>query len=124
IGKNSYIGTNSLIREFSCIEQDCVIGFSTEIKNSVIQPGTKIGRLSFVGDSVVGEQTKLETGVTTMNFLEDIGQTKKVIKGRTYTKLGAIIGPKSRIGSNTVLLPTVNIDSNQIISPGSVISSD
>ena len=122
IGKNSYIGTNSLIRDFACIEKDCVIGFSTEIKNSVIQQGTKIGRLSYVGDSVVGEHTTLGTGVTTMNFLDDIGKVTKVIKGRTYTKLGAVIGPKSRIGSNTVLLPTVQIEANQIISPGSVIS--
>ncbi|MHA2074865.1 MAG: sugar phosphate nucleotidyltransferase, partial [Candidatus Hodarchaeales archaeon] len=43
IGKNSYIGTNSLIRDHACIERDCLIGFSVEVKNSVIQPGTKIG---------------------------------------------------------------------------------
>jgi NDP-sugar pyrophosphorylase family protein len=123
IGKNSYIGTNSLIREYACIEENCTIGFSVEVKNSVIQPGTKIGRLSFVGDSVLGEKVNLESGVTTMNLLESITPNEKVriIKGRAYRKLGSVIGPNSIIGSNSVSIPGIIIDSDQIIAPGSVI---
>ena len=126
IGKNCYIGTNSLIRDHSCIEQDCEIGYSVEVKNSVIQHGTKIGRLSFVGDSVVGENARLGASVTTMNVIRDMKsqRVKREIKGRTYHKLGAIIGPYSIIGSNTVMLPGVEIDSNEIIPPGSVIRKD
>lgn len=123
IGKNCYIGTNSLIRDHSCIERDCVIGYSVEVKNSVIQHGTKIGRLSFVGDSVVGENVHLGASVTTMNVLQEAKSQKpmKIIKGRTYHKLGAIIGPHSIIGSNTVMLPGVVIGSDKVISPGTVI---
>ncbi|MFX1282017.1 MAG: sugar phosphate nucleotidyltransferase [Promethearchaeota archaeon] len=123
IGKNCYIGTNSLIREYSCIERNCKIGYSVEVKNSVIQHGTKIGRLSFVGDSVVGENATLGAGVTTMNVLQDTKSQKitKMIKGRAYRKLGAVIGPHSIIGSNTVMLPGVVVDSDKVIPPGSVI---
>ena len=123
IGKNCYIGTNSLIRDHSCIEQDCNIGYSVEVKNSVIQHGTRIGRLSFVGDSVVGENARLGASVTTMNVLQDekSQRIQKTIKGRTYQKLGAIIGPHSIIGSNTVMLSGVEIDSDKIIPPGTVI---
>lgn len=126
IGKNCYIGTNSLIRAHSCIERDCKIGYSVEVKNSVIQHGTKIGRLSFVGDSVVGENVQLGAGVTTMNVLQDIKSEKTaiVIKGRTYHKLGAIIGPHSIIGSNNVMLPGVVINSDKVIPPGTVIRED
>lgn len=123
IGKNCYIGTNSLIRDYSCIERDCEIGYSVEVKNSVIQHGTKIGRLSFVGDSVIGENARLGASVTTMNVLRDkkSQRTKRVIKGRTFHKLGAVVGPNSIIGSNAVMLPGVEIDSNEIIPPGTVI---
>ncbi|UCG90208.1 MAG: NTP transferase domain-containing protein [Candidatus Heimdallarchaeota archaeon] len=123
IGKNSYIGTNSLIRAYSCVERNCKIGYSVEVKNSVIQHGTKIGRLSFVGDSVVGENASLGSGVTTMNVLqnEKSQKTTKVIKGRVYHKLGAVIGPHSIIGSNSVMMPGVIVDPDQVIPPGTVI---
>lgn len=126
IGRNSYIGTNSLIREFSCIEQNCKIGYSVEIKNSVIQQGTKIGRLSFVGDSVVGENARLGAGVTTMNELKDSKSQKitKTIKGRVYYKLGAVIGPHSIVGSNSVMMPGSIIQYNQLIPPGTVIRNN
>ncbi len=126
IGKGSYIGTNSLIRDHACIESNCKIGYSVEVKNSVIQHGTKIGRLSFVGDSVVGEKVSLGSGVTTMNVLEDERSQKlvKTIKGRIYSKLGAVIGPHSVIGSNTVMLPGVIVGSDKIISPGTVINEN
>ncbi|UCE13720.1 MAG: NTP transferase domain-containing protein [Candidatus Heimdallarchaeota archaeon] len=123
IGENSYIGTNSLLREYASIERNCKIGFSVEVKNSVIQPGTKIGRLSFVGDSVVGEKAMLGSGVTTMNVLQngDPGKRVKTIKGRVYHKMGAVIGPHCEVGSNTVLLPGIVIASDQVIPPGTVI---
>ncbi len=123
IGENTYIGTNSLIRDHACIERNCIIGYSVEVKNSVIQPGTKIGRLSFVGDSVVGEKVNFGSGVTTMNVLENVKsqETPRIIKGRIYKKLGAIIGPNSKIGSNVVMMPGVNVDADQVVSPGMVI---
>ncbi|MHA1945128.1 MAG: sugar phosphate nucleotidyltransferase [Candidatus Hodarchaeales archaeon] len=126
IGKNVYIGTNSLIREFSCIGEECSIGYSVEIKNSVIQPRTKIGRLSFVGDSVIGENVVIGSGVTTMNVLrdEELHKAPQHIKGREYHKLGSIIGPNSIIGSNSVIKPYVVIDADQVIPDGSVIKRE
>lgn len=126
IGEDTYIGTNSLIRDHACIEKNCIIGYSVEVKNSVIQPGTKIGRLSFIGDSVVGEKVKLGSGVTTMNKLESVTsqEATKIIKGRVYKKLGTIIGPNATIGSNVVMMPGVMIDADQVIFPGMVVRED
>jgi UDP-3-O-[3-hydroxymyristoyl] glucosamine N-acyltransferase len=61
-----------------------------------------------------------------MNVLRDEKgeRTEKTIKGRTLHKLGAIIGPQSIIGSNTVMLPGVEINFNEIIPPGTVIQKD
>ncbi len=123
IGRNSYIGTNSLIRGYSCVENDCLIGYSVEVKNSIIQPNTKIGRLSFVGDSIIGENANPGSGVTTMNILEDDDKKRisKLIKGRIYHKLGAVIGPNSSIGSNTVLSAGAVVTSEETIPSGSVV---
>ena len=123
IGENSYIGTNSLIRSFSCIEKNCTIGFSVEVKNSVIQPNVKIGRLSYIGDSVIGEGAKIGAGVTTINYLSP-DLCPIIIKGREYEKLGAIIGPRVDLGSNTVILPSIKINHDEIIPPSSVIQPD
>ena len=124
IGKNTYIGTNSLIRNFTCIGQDCIVGFSVEVKNSVIQSNCKIGRLSFVGDSVIGENVLIGSGVTTMNVLKDTALKKasRKIKGREYHKLGAIIGPNSVIGSNSVIKPHVIIGADKIVPDLTVIN--
>jgi NDP-sugar pyrophosphorylase family protein len=126
IGKNVYIGTNCLIRDNACIGEECNIGFSVEIKNSVIQPRTKVGRLSFVGDSVIGENVLIGSGVTTMNVLRDKESqiATQQIKGREYHKLGSIIGPNSTIGSNSVIKPYVVIDADQVIPSGSVIRKE
>ena len=84
---------------------------------------SKIGRLSFVGDSVIGENVNLGSGVTTRNILEDEDKRRisKLIKGREYHKLGGVIGPNCTIGSNTVLSAGVIITSEKIIPSGSVI---
>ncbi len=126
IGENAYIGTNSLIRSFSCIEKNCTIGFSVEVKNSVIQPNVKIGRLSYIGDSVIGEGANIGAGVTTINYIKGLSPDihPMIIKGREYDKLGAIIGPRVDLGSNTVILPTIKINHDEIIPPGSVVKSD
>ncbi len=123
IGKNVYIGTNSLIRNYACIGENSNIGFSVEVKNSVILSNVKIGRLSFVGDSVIGENVIIGSGVTTMNVLRDdeLQKSSQEIKGRKYHKLGVIIGPNSVIGSNSVIKPYVIIDANQVIPDGTVV---
>ena len=126
IGKNAYIGTNSLVRNYSCIGQNSNIGYSVEVKNSVIQAHVKIGRLSFVGDSVIGENVIIGSGVTTMNVLRDneLQESTQEIKGRKYHKLGAIIGPNSVIGSNSVIKPFVVIDADQVIPDGTVVKAN
>jgi len=54
IGKNCYIGNNSLIRSYTALEDNCSVGYGVELKNCVVQKNSHIGRLSFIGDSVLG----------------------------------------------------------------------
>jgi UDP-N-acetylglucosamine diphosphorylase/glucosamine-1-phosphate N-acetyltransferase len=53
IGKNCRIGPHAYIRGSTSIGDDCHIGHCTEIKNSIIMPGTKIPHFNYIGDSVI-----------------------------------------------------------------------
>jgi bifunctional UDP-N-acetylglucosamine pyrophosphorylase/glucosamine-1-phosphate N-acetyltransferase len=115
IGPNSYIGNNALIREYTSIGANSKIGFSVELKNCIIFGNSKIGRLSFIGDSVLGENVYIGAGTTTVN--DDLnGETIKMkINGRfedsKLKKLGAFVGDNTLIGSNIVLSPGTIINS-------------
>ena len=55
IGSNSYVGNNALIRNYSAIGPDSIVGYGSELKNCVLFGKNDVGRLSFIGDSVMGE---------------------------------------------------------------------
>jgi bifunctional UDP-N-acetylglucosamine pyrophosphorylase/glucosamine-1-phosphate N-acetyltransferase len=109
IGRESYVGNNTLIREFTSLGPSCVVGYGTELKNCVLLGGSTIGRLSYIGDSVIGESAHLGTGVTTVNVRRD-GRTIEVLVGKEkintgLDKLGAFVGDNAKIGARQVLAP-------------------
>jgi bifunctional UDP-N-acetylglucosamine pyrophosphorylase/glucosamine-1-phosphate N-acetyltransferase len=114
IARNCYIGNNALVRGFSAIGEECVVGFGVEVKDSVLMRGTKIGRLSFIGDSVLCEQVDVGAGTMTVNNRFDRGRVTVEIAGETVDtglhKLGAMVGDEARIGAGNILLPGTRID--------------
>lgn len=120
IGRNTYIGTNCLIRDHTAIEEGCVIGFSVEITRSHIQPETKVGRLSFIGDSIIGRKVEIRSGVTVVNELPT--DTVLDVRGSVFQKAGIITGDQADIGANTVLEPLTVINSKEKTPPGIVIA--
>ena len=128
IGPNTYIGNNVLIRDHSSIGEKSLVGFGSEIKNSVLFNGTKIYRLCYVGDSVLGADTILSSGVITVNTETPRKKIEMTIGGKkiktNLQKLGAIIGDKCEIGVNTLIFPGRRIDSGSIILPGTKIEED
>ncbi len=110
IGDNVYIGNSVLIRKNSSIGPNCKIGYGTEIKNAVLFGNSAVGRLSFIGDSVLGERVQLGSNTVTVNFntLEEgiFYQSKDEDPIDTkLSKLGAFIGDESRIGTGHRIAP-------------------
>ncbi|MDH5560309.1 MAG: sugar phosphate nucleotidyltransferase, partial [Deltaproteobacteria bacterium] len=110
IGSNVYIGNNCLIRKNSSIGPNSKIGYGTEIKNTVLFGNSTIGRLSFLGDSVIGENVNLGSGIMTVNYdpeghdilLRPPGS--KPINTK-MPKLGVLIGDNSTIGTGNTIAP-------------------
>ena len=119
IGSNSYVGNNSLIRNFSAIGPDSMVGYGSELKNCVLFGNNDVGRLSFVGDSVLGENVKSGSGLTTVNHTVDYSQitcssnSDSVETG--LTKLGVFIGDSVSIGARHTLGPGSIVESGKII---------
>jgi len=109
IGENCVIGPNCYIRDGSVIENNCKIGASVEIKNSIIGSGTKINHLSYVGDSIIGENCNLGAGTITANLRHDDSVVKVKVKDKLVdtgkNKLGAIIADNIKTGIGTLIYP-------------------
>ena len=119
IGRDSYIGNNVLIREFTALGPQSVVGYGTELKNCVLFGRSTLGRLSFIGDSVIGERVDLGTGVTTVNIHHDRHAIEMdTPDGRILTgmaKLGAFIGDDVVIGARHVLSPGTRIKAKAVV---------
>lgn len=119
IGDGVYIGNNALIRDHSSIGPESVIGFGTEIKNAVLFGKTTVGRLSFIGDSVLGEGVYLGSGAMTVNITTDQKRIQIQDEGQTLetglNKLGAFIGDNASIGAGHILKPASLIPSKAIL---------
>ncbi|VVB72572.1 Bifunctional protein GlmU [uncultured archaeon] len=115
IGGNCDIGPNCFIRATTCIGDDVRVGNAVEVKNSAIMNGTKIGHLSYVGDSIIGERCNFGAGTICSNLRHDKSNIKSFIKGERVDsgrrKLGAIMGDDCRTGINTTIYTGTVIES-------------
>ena len=128
IGKNVYIGNNSLIRDYASICQGVNLGYSVEVRNSMIFDRVNIGRLTFIADTIIGADTCIESGSQMWNWRPDnkplyMSYDETEVKV-PYKKFGAIIGDGVVIGVNTSIYPTTRIGENSTISAGCIIKED
>ena len=110
IGKNVSIMPGAYVRPGTITGDKCVIGFNSEVKNSIIQDGAKIASLAFVGDSILGKSARIGSGVITANRRFDQKNIKlkqnngdKIDTGTDF--FGCILGDYARIGASSVTSP-------------------
>lgn len=127
IGPNSVIGNNSLIRDYSHIGANCVVGYSSEVKSSYIEDGCWF-HMSYIGDSIIGEECSFGAGTVLSNFRFDEKNISVRIEGKPIDsgldKFGAIIGNSSKTGVNVTVMPGVKIGPNSIVGPNVCLTED
>ena len=108
IGSDTVIRPGAYLRGCVIIGAGCVIGNSTEIKNSLISDGAQLPHYNYVGDSVIGYRAHMGAGAVCSN-LKLNGKSVCVRLDKEYDtglrKLGAILGDNTDIGCNCVLNP-------------------
>jgi len=128
IGENCEIGPNANIRPYTSIENGCKAGQGVEIKNSILNKGTKVPHLSYVGDSVLGENCNLGAGTIIANLLFEEKTIKTKVKGEIFDtkrrKLGCIMGDNVKTGINVSIMPGVMIGNDSLIYPHSLVKKN
>lgn len=81
------------------------------MKASRIHRGTKVGHLSYIGDTEIGEFSNIGAGTITCNY---DGKQKHCTK----------IGKRAFIGSNASLIAPLIIGDDAVIGAGSTITQD
>ena len=115
--KQSEILEGTDIGPFSQIRPNCKIGPRVhigdfvEVKNSVLDEGTKVAHLTYVGDSDIGKRVNFGCGCVTVNY---DGQHKA----------RCVVGDDCFIGCNTNLVAPVNIGAGAYTAAGSTITND
>lgn len=128
IGTDCKIGPNCYLRGHTSIGDGCHIGQSVEIKNCLILSGTHVGHLSYVGDSVLGEQVNFGAGTTTANFRHDGHTHRSAVNGVLIDtgrrKFGTIVGDGVHTGIHTSIYPGRKLWPGTSTRPGEIVVRD
>ncbi len=127
VGPNVEIRHGAYLRGRCWISDGCVVGGSTEIKNSILLPGSKAPHFNYVGDSILGFGVNLGAGTKLSNVRNDRGtiplmNAKRRIFDSGLTKLGALIGDNAHLGCNVVTNPGTIIYPDSMVRPNEAVS--
>ena len=125
IGKDCLMGPNCFIRPYTTIMDGCHIGASVEIKNSMVMSKSNVPHLSYVGDSILGENVNLGAGTNIANLRFDDSEVKvevkETIQGSGRRKFGALIGDNVKTGINVSIMPGRAIYPGATVEAGSMV---
>ena len=111
IEEGASIGPFSHLRPLSEVKTKAKIGNFVEVKKSVIGRGSKANHLTYLGDSIVGEEVNIGAGTITCNY-------------DGFEKHPTIIGDGVFVGSNVELVAPVKVGNGSTIGAGSTITKD
>ena len=127
IKSGSIVGPLAYIRPNTVLMENTLVGNSSEIKSSIIMKDTKVPHLSYVGDSIIGENCNIACNTITANLRFDDKPVKVNIKGKvveSVRKLGIIMGDNVKTGVQVSFMPGVKIGSNCWIGANLLVDRD
>ena len=111
IGEYTTVGPFAHVRDQADIGPNNRIGNFVEVKKSKTGDSTKAAHLSYIGDSIVGEDVNFGCGSITVNY-----------DGKQ--KHQTIIGDHVFIGCNVNLVAPIQVASDSFIAAGSTVTKD
>jgi bifunctional UDP-N-acetylglucosamine pyrophosphorylase/glucosamine-1-phosphate N-acetyltransferase len=111
IDDGASIGPFAHLRPLTEVKTKAKIGNFVEVKKSVIGKGTKANHLTYIGDSLIGEEVNIGAGTITCNY-------------DGFGKYQTIIGDRVFVGSNVELVAPVKVGSRSSIGAGTTVTKD
>ncbi|AHF02081.1 bifunctional N-acetylglucosamine-1-phosphate uridyltransferase/glucosamine-1-phosphate acetyltransferase [Thiomicrospira aerophila AL3] len=109
LGKHVSVGPYARLRPGTELADEVRIGNFVETKQARIARGSKVNHLSYIGDTVMGEECNIGAGTITCNY-------------DGANKHQTLIGDRVFVGSDTQLVAPVTIGDDATIGAGSTIT--
>lgn len=124
IGAGTELRPGAFLRGNVITGEDCVIGNSSEIKNSILLECCQVPHYNYVGDSILGNRAHMGAGAICSNLKAD--KNNVVIHGMEdiptgLRKVGAFLGDGADIGCGCVLNPGTVVGKNTSVYPLSAL---
>ena len=124
IGSGTELRPGAFLRGNVIIGENCVIGNSSELKNSILLYHVQVPHYSYVGDSILGNYAHMGAGSICSNLKSD-GKNIVIHGDKEYEtglrKIGAILGDYADIGCQSVLNPGTVIGQHSQVYPLSMV---
>lgn len=111
IGEDVRLGPFTRIRPGTTLARDVHVGNFVEIKNSQIGVGSKMGHLSYIGDTTMGQNVNIGAGTITCNY-DGANKHRTVIEDDVF------------IGSDTQLVAPVTVGEGATLGAGTTLTKD
>ena len=111
IGNHVEMGPFCHLRKGAVLKDGVHLGNFGEVKDSVLDEGTKMGHFSYIGNANIGKNVNIGAGTITCNY---DGKHKHLTE----------IGDETFIGSDTMLVAPLKIGKNAKTGAGSVVTKD
>lgn len=111
IGANAAVGPYTYLRPGTKLGPNTKAGGFVEMKNAVLDDGSKVPHLSYVGDAHIGEGTNIGAATVFVNY-------------DGVEKHNTVIGKHVRVGSDSMLVAPITIGDGAYTAAGSVITED
>ena len=121
LGHDTELRPGAYIRGGVLVGDGCVVGNSTELKNTILFDGVQVPHFNYVGDSIIGHRSHMGAGAVTSNLKSDKSPVTVMYNGQRIEtgikKFGAILADNVEIGCGSVLNPGTVIGSRTNVYP-------
>jgi bifunctional UDP-N-acetylglucosamine pyrophosphorylase / glucosamine-1-phosphate N-acetyltransferase len=120
IGRNCSIGPFARIRKHSRLKDNVTVGNFVEVNRTTIGKGSKAKHLTYLGDTLIGENANIGAGTIVANY-DGKTKSKTNIKNGAFIGSGSIlvapvtIGKKSMTGAGSVVTKNHNVPDNSVV---------
>lgn len=128
LGAGTVIGPNACLRGFNSIGKNCSIGGGSAVKSSILFDNVNAKHLTYIGDSVIGENVNFGAGTQIANYRFDGGNinvlTERGWANSGKNKLGVFVGDGTKFGVLSCTMPGKSIGHGCWVHSGVVVNKN